>query len=99
MCGNMFYLNIWLTVNDSKDIDTVRDRLAECRAGVLLEAGIVRFEVYHSEADPKVFMLNEWWESKAAWETHRSGRVITEIYIPKVLTLATRVPHPSQLVV
>jgi quinol monooxygenase YgiN len=97
--GRMYYLNVLLHVTNAADVPRVRELLGECRAGTLLEDGIARFEVYHSEADPQMFLLNEWWETKAAWETHRQGRVIQDIYLPKVLTLCTRTAHPSTLVV
>jgi len=62
------------------------------------EPGVERFVIYQSEADPRRFLLNEHWHSKAAWEAHRDRRVYKEIYAPQILPLVTREPHISSLV-
>lgn len=94
----MLCSNIILTVNDESDIDEIRDLLAEQGRLSREEPGCLRFEVYHSQADPKMFILVERWESQEALDVHRTAKAYTEIYQPKVLPKASRVPHPSTLV-
>ena len=93
----MFRINVILAVNDPADIDRVRELLSDAAALSKAEPGCVRFEVYHSTSDPQVFILNEWWESEAAWTAHRDERAFSEIYRPQVLPLVTRVPHICEL--
>ncbi|MDA0285620.1 MAG: antibiotic biosynthesis monooxygenase, partial [Planctomycetota bacterium] len=62
------------------------------------EPGCARFEVYHSKAEPKFFLLIERWETQADLERHREARAFVEIYQPLVLPLVDRVPHASDLV-
>lgn len=94
----MFHINVWLSVKDAAHVATVRGLLAEQGKLTRLEPGCLRFEVFHSEADPKKFLLVERWSQKSDWETHRSARSFTEIYSPKVLPLVDREPHISTLV-
>jgi quinol monooxygenase YgiN len=94
----VFYINVWLTVNDAVNVARVRDLLSRCQAGSRAEDGCVRFEVYHSEADARRFLLCEHWRSKQDWEEHRTRQTVTEIYLPQVLPLVTRDAHPSSLV-
>jgi quinol monooxygenase YgiN len=94
----MIHLTIVLTVKDDRDVDEVRSLLAEQGRLSRQEPGCRRFEVYHSTADRRVFVLHEWWESQAALDAHRQARAYTEIYKPKVLPRVDRVPHPSVLV-
>ena len=93
----MFYINVWLTVNDPTNVGRVSELLARCQAGSRSEDGCVRFEVYHSETDPRRFLLCEHWRSKEDWEEHRKRKTVTEIYVPQVLPLVTREPHVSRL--
>lgn len=94
----MVCLNIILTVKDAADVTRVGHLLAEQGRLSRAEPGCLRFEVYHSQADTRVFMLNERWESQAALDRHREGQAYTTIYQPRVLPLVDRVPHPSDLV-
>lgn len=94
----MIRLNVILTVKKERDIDQVRGLLAEQGRRSREEPGCVRFEVYHSSADPRVFVLHEWWESQQALDVHRTAKAFTEIYTPQVLPLVDRVPHPGTLV-
>lgn len=94
----MFCINVWLTVKDSADIVAVAGLLAEATLWTRKEPGCLRFEVYHSESDPKKFLLVERWEQKSDWETHRTAKAFSEIYAPKVLPLVDREPHISTLV-
>ncbi|MFN0055090.1 MAG: putative quinol monooxygenase [Planctomycetales bacterium] len=94
----MFCINVWLTVKDPAHVDTVRELLAEAVKWTRVEPGCLRFEVYHSEADPRRFLLVERWAQKSDWETHRQAKAFSEIYAPKVLPLVDREPHISVLI-
>lgn len=94
----MLYVNILLTVNDENEIDEIAGLLAEQGRLSRQEPGCERFEVYHSQSDPKVFLLTERWESEEAIDVHRQARAYQEIYKPQVLPRVTRVPHVSTLV-
>ncbi|HWB08507.1 MAG TPA: antibiotic biosynthesis monooxygenase family protein [Pirellulales bacterium] len=93
----MYYLNVWLTVKNDADIPAIRERLATACNMSREERGCERFEVYHSQADERCFLLVECWESKAAWEAHRQNRAVTEIYVPQVLPYVDRQPHVCTL--
>jgi quinol monooxygenase YgiN len=94
----MLYMNILLTVRSADDVEQIRELLAEQGRLSRMEPGCQRFEVYHSQNDPQVFLLSEHWESQAALDVHRTAKAYTEIYQPQVLPKVERVPHPSQLV-
>ena len=94
----MVYINVLLTVKNPDDVDEIRGLLAEQGRLSRQEPGCRRFEVYHSQSDPQVFLLNEWWESPAHLDDHRKATAYTQIYVPKVLPRVERVPHPATLV-
>jgi quinol monooxygenase YgiN len=94
----MIYVNVLLTVKDESDIETVRSLLAEQGRLSRAEPGCARFEVYHSQSDSRVFLLNEHWESQQALDAHRQAKAYQEIYTPQVLPRVERVPHPASLV-
>lgn len=94
----MICLNVILQVKDAADVEKVRTLLAEQRRLSLEEPGCLRFEVYHSQNDATVFILNEQWESQAAVEAHRKAHAYTTVYAPQVLPLVNRTPHPATLV-
>jgi quinol monooxygenase YgiN len=94
----MIYANVLLTVTDETDIPAIREHLKEQGRLSRMEPGCLRFEVYHSTSDPKVFLLVERWESSAALDVHRTAKAYTEIYKPHVLPKVTRAPHPAHLV-
>lgn len=94
----MFCINVWLTVKESEHVGAVAGLLAEATTWTRQEPGCLRFEVYHSEADPRKFLLVERWQQKSDWETHRTAKAFSEIYAPKVLPLVDREPHISTLV-
>jgi quinol monooxygenase YgiN len=94
----MFHLNVWITVKADVNIETVSKLLASQVPLTRAEPGCVRFEVYHSQADPRRFLLVEWWNEKADWEAHRLAKAFTEIYTPQVLPLVDREPHASALI-
>ena len=94
----MICLNVILTVKNEADIPKVRELMVQQREMTLQEPGCIRFEVYHSESDPKIFILNERWESEEALDVHRNADACTTIYFPHVVPLCDRVPHPSKLI-
>jgi quinol monooxygenase YgiN len=94
----MICLNVILTAKNESDIEDIRSLLAQQGTLSRQEPGCLRFEVYHSNTDPKVFILNERWESQQALDVHRTAKAYTEIYQPKVLPKVDRVPHPATLV-
>lgn len=94
----MFYLNVWLTVKDPANVDTVAGLMGRQVPLTRAEPGCVRFEVYHSQADSRRFLLVECWQEKGDWERHRTAKAFTEIYAPQVLPLVDREPHISTLV-
>ncbi len=94
----MIFTNVILTVKDSTDIATVRTLLAEQRRRSLEEPGCERFEVYQSEAQEELFILVERWASAEHLEAHRQAPAFVELYLPKVIPLVERTPHPCQLV-
>lgn len=94
----MIYANIFLTVKDSNDIAEVKELLKEQRRLSLQEPGCERFEVYHSTADPKVFILIERWADQAALDAHRKAYAYTNVYAPKVIPKVDRTPHVCELV-
>ena len=94
----MFIANIVLTVNNEADIEEVKELLREAGNLTREEPGVIRFEVFHAENEQKVFMLEERWDDKAAWEAHKERKAVQEIYIPKVIPKVERVPYFCQLV-
>lgn len=94
----MICLNVILTVKNEADISQVKDLLVQQSEMTLKEPGCIRFEVYHSESDPQIFILNERWESAESLDVHRNAEACSTIYFPKVVPLCDRVPHPSTLV-
>ena len=94
----MICLNVILTVKDEADVPQIRELLAEQGRLSRAEPGCLRFEVGHSLNDPKVFLLNERWESQEALDVHRQAEAYTRIYQPQVLPKVDRVPHPAELV-
>jgi len=94
----MIYSNVFLTVREESDIASVSELLAEQGRLSREEPGCLRFEVYHSQADPAFFMLIERWQDQQALDQHRQARAYCEIYQPQVLPLVDRVPHPSHLI-
>ena len=93
----MICLNIILNVKDPADIEKVRTLLIEQGRLSRQEPGCLRFEVYHSQNDASVFILNEQWESQAAVDAHRKAHAYTQIYQPRILPLVTREGHPCDL--
>lgn len=94
----MIYSNVILTVKDEADIEKVRGLLVKQGTLSKQEPGCARFEIYHSQSEPTIFMLVERWETQEHLDQHREAQACVEIYKPQVLPLVERVPHPSDLV-
>lgn len=94
----MIYLNVVLTVKEQGDVAEIQSLLSEQGRLSRAEPGCLRFEVYHSQNDPRVFILNEHWADQSAVDAHRKAMAYTTIYQPKVLPKVERTPHPSDLV-
>ena len=92
----MQYNNVILRAINPDDIKTIRELLLHQAKVSLTEPGCERFEVYHSQADPQTFLLVEWWSSAEALEAHRTNKNFVEVYVPKVMPLVERMPHPSE---
>jgi quinol monooxygenase YgiN len=95
----MIYINVVLTVKDASDIEEVSGLLTQQCQLSRQEPGCLRFEVYHSQTDRRVFILNEHWSDQAAIDAHRKAHAYTTVYQPKVIPKVDRVPHPSDLVI
>lgn len=93
----MMYLNVLLTAKDAADIPKIRDLLAEAMRKSRAEPGCLRFDVYHSTAEPRRFTLVEHWESQAALDAHRLAEAYTQVYKPHVMPLVDREGHPATL--
>ncbi len=91
----MFCVNVWLSVKDPGNVETVRSLLAEAGRSSRMEPGCLRFEVYQSEADRTRFLLCERWQAKADWEHHKTLHAFRNIYAPKILPLVEREAHVS----
>jgi len=87
-----------LTTKSEADVPEVRHLLVEQARLSRQEPGCARFEVYHSQNDRRVFLLNEHWQTQAHLDAHRKAVAYTTIYQPKVLPKVDRTPHPSDLV-
>ena len=92
----MVYNNVILRAINASDIDELK-RLLTTQAEVsLTEPGCERFEVYHSEAEPEIFLLIEWWATQEDLDAHRATSHFVSVYRPRVMPLVERVPHPCQ---
>ena len=94
----MIYNNVILSVTDASDVEHVKTLLAEQARLSAAEPGCARFEVYQSQADVQQFILVEQWQSQQHLDQHRQAPAFTQLYLPKVIPLVTRVPHPCELV-
>lgn len=82
-----------LDVRSEADIARVAQLLVELRAQSVEESGCMRFEVYQSHTNSRVFMLIEQWNTQQDLDNHRLATAFTKVYIPMVLPLVERVPH------
>ena len=94
----MIYNNVLLTVNKDSDVEEVRGLLAEQARRSSEEPGCIRFEVYQSQTEIRQFFLVEQWQTQEDLDQHKQAAAFTELYIPKVIPLVSRVHHPSDLV-
>jgi quinol monooxygenase YgiN len=92
----MIYNNVILRAKDASDIGELKELLTTQAEVSLTEPGCERFEVYHSEAEPAVFLLIEWWATQKDLDTHRATSHFVSVYRPRVMPLVERFPHPSQ---
>ena len=93
----MIYLNVLLTAKNPADVAKIRDLLAEAMRKSRSEPGCLRFDVYHSTAEPRRFTLVEHWAGQEALDAHRLAEAYTTIYKPHVMPLVDREGHPSML--
>jgi quinol monooxygenase YgiN len=93
----MICLTILLTVKDAADVPKVCELLAAAMRKSRAEPGCLRFDVYHSTAEPRRFTLVEHWAGQEALEAHRLAEAYTTIYKPHVMPLVDREGHPSTL--
>lgn len=89
----MFCINVFLTVNESGDVDDVREMLRECGRLSRSEPGCIAFDVCDVRDNPQTFVLCERWESEQAWMDHKERDAVQTIYLPKVLPLVERTPY------
>ncbi len=93
----MICLTILLTAKDAVDVPRLRDLLAEAMRKSRTEPGCLRFDVYHSTAEPRRFTLVEHWADQAALDAHRLAEAYTTVYKPHVMPLVDREAHPATL--
>jgi hypothetical protein len=93
----MICLHVLLTAKDPADVPKIRDLLSQAMRQSRAEPGCLRFDVYHSTAEPRRFTLVEHWASQEAIDQHRLAAAYTEIYKPQVMPLVDREGHPSAL--
>ncbi len=93
----MICLTILLTAKDAADVPKIRESLGEAMRTSRAEPGCLRFDVYHSTAEPRRFTLVEHWESQQALDAHRLAAAYTTVYKPHVMPLVDREGHPSEL--
>ena len=93
----MICLNVLLLAKDAADVPTIRDHLARAMRLSRAEPGCLRFDVYHSSAEPRRFVLVEHWASQEALDSHRLAEAYTTIYKPLVMPLIDREGHPATL--
>lgn len=93
----MICLNVLLTAKDVGDVSKIRDLLTSAMQKSRGEPGCLRFDVYHSTAEPRRFTLIEHWQSQEALDAHRLAEAYTQIYKPHVMPLVDREGHPATL--
>ncbi len=93
----MICLNVLLTAKDAADVPKIREHLAAAMRSSRTEPGCLRFDVYHSTAEPRRFTLVEHWATQESLDQHRLAAAYNEIYKPHVMPLVDREGHPSTL--
>ena len=92
----MIHNNVILRVKRIEDIEEIKTLLAAQADVSLTEEGCKRFEVYQSETDAQTFILIEWWATQEDLDRHKAAKQFVEVYLPKVIPLVERFPHPSK---
>ena len=93
----MICLTVLLTAKNPADVPTIRELLAQAMRKSRAEPGCLRFDVYHSSAEPRRFTLVEHWENQDSLDQHRLAEAYTQIYKPHVMPLVDREGHPGTL--
>jgi quinol monooxygenase YgiN len=93
----MICLNVLLTAKNADDVPRIRQWLVQAMQQSRAEPGCLRFDVYHSTAEPRRFTLVEHWATQEALDQHRLAAAYNEIYKPYVMPLVDREGHPSTL--
>ncbi|MFM9057886.1 MAG: putative quinol monooxygenase [Planctomycetaceae bacterium] len=93
----MICLTILLTAKDAADVPRLCDLLARAVRLSRAEPGCLRYDVYHSSAEPRRFTLVEHWADQSALDAHRLAEAYTTIYKTTVMPLVDREGHPSTL--
>lgn len=93
----MICLTVLLLAKNEADVPVIREHLARAMRSSRTEPGCLRFDVYHSSADPRRFVLVEHWASQEALDAHRLAAAYTTIYKPLVMPLIEREGHPATL--
>lgn len=91
----MIHNNVILRVKRIEDIEEIKSLLTVQAKVSLTEEGCERFEVYQSETDAQTFILIEWWATQEDLDRHKTAKQFVEVYMPKVIPLVERFPHPS----
>ena len=55
--------------------------------------------MYHAQTDPRVFVLNEWWDDDASLDAHRKTKAFVDVYLAMVVPQVERVPYVCDLLV
>ncbi|MEI6257024.1 MAG: antibiotic biosynthesis monooxygenase family protein [Planctomycetota bacterium] len=93
----MICFNVLLLAKDPAAVPAIRDRLSQAMRLSRTEPGCLRFDVYHSTAEPRRFVLVEHWASAEALDQHRLAEAYTTIYKPHVMPFIDREGHPATL--
>ena len=93
----MICLNVLLLAKDPGDAQAIREHLTQAMRTSRTEPGCLRFDVYHSNTEPRRFVLVEHWASQESLDQHRLAEAYTTIYKPLVLPLIDREGHPATL--
>ena len=93
----MLCLTVLLLAKDPAHIKEIREHLVQAMRKSRAEPGCVRFEVYHSQTEPRRFVPVEHWASQEALDQHRLAEAYNTIYKPMVMPLVEREGHPATL--
>jgi hypothetical protein len=91
----MIYNNVILRAKDASDIGELKELLTTQAEVSLTEPGCERFEVYHSEAEPAVFLLIEWWATQRGFGYSSSHFTLRVGLSPKCYAIGRTIPAPK----